>query len=69
VIAGSTDASGLPAEVVGALGGDANLRTVHALHGRFRVELADPARVDEGALVRITHGIARPQTDVCHILL
>ena len=69
VIVGSTDASGLPAEVVGALGGDANLRTVHALHGRFRVELADPARVDEGALVRITHGIARPQTDVCHILL
>lgn len=69
VIAGSTDASGLPAEVVGALGGDANLRTVHALHGRFRIELADPARVDEGALVRITHGIARPQTDVCHILL
>lgn len=69
VIAGSTDASGLPAEVVDALGGDANLRTVHALHGRFRVELADPARVDEGALLRITHGIARPQTDVCHILL
>lgn len=69
VIAGGTDASGLPAEIVAALGGDANVRTVHALHGRFRVELADPARVDEGALARITRGIARPQTGICHILL
>lgn len=69
VIAGGTDASGLPAEIVGALGGDANVRTVHALHGRFRVELADAGRIDEGALARITHGIVRPRPDICHILL
>lgn len=68
VVAGGTDASGLPAEVVGALGGDANVRSIHALHGRFRVELADAARVDEGALARLTHGIVRPRPDVCHIL-
>ena len=69
VIAGSADASGLPAEVVGALGGDANVRTVHALHGRFRVELADAGRVDESAIARMTRGIVRPQPDVCHILI
>ncbi|MGH6695579.1 N-acetylglucosamine-specific PTS transporter subunit IIBC [Sphingopyxis sp.] len=69
VVAGGTDASGIPAEVVGALGGDANVRTVHALHGRFRVELADAGRVDEGALARMTRGIVRPQPDICHILL
>jgi len=69
MIAGGTDASGLPAEIVGALGGDANVRTVHALHGRFRVELADAGRVDEGALARIAHGIVRPRPDICHILL
>lgn len=68
VIAGGTDASGIPAEIVGALGGDANVRTVHALHGRFRVELADAGRVDEGALARLTNGIVRPRPDVCHIL-
>ncbi len=69
VVAGGTDASGLPAEIVGALGGDANVRSVHALHGRFRVELADAGRVDEGALARMTRGIVRPQPDVCHILI
>jgi len=68
VIASGTDASGLPAEIVGALGGDANVRSVHALHGRFRVELADSGRVDEGALSKLTHGIVRPRPDVCHIL-
>lgn len=68
-VAGRSDASGLPAEVVGALGGDANVHTVHALHGRFRVQLADAARVDEGALARLTHGIVRPRPDVCHILI
>lgn len=66
---GGTGASGLPADVVGALGGDANVRTVHALHGRFRVQLADAGRVDETALARSTHGIVRPQPDICHILL
>ncbi len=69
IVAGRSGASALPAEVVGALGGDANVRTVHALHGRYRVELADAARIDEGAIARLTHGIVRPQPDICHILL
>ncbi|SEH11252.1 PTS system N-acetylglucosamine-specific IIB component, Glc family /PTS system N-acetylglucosamine-specific IIC component, Glc family [Sphingopyxis sp. YR583] len=68
-VTGSTDASGLPADIVGALGGDANVRTVHALHGRFRVELADATRVDESALVRATRGIVRPRPGICHILV
>jgi PTS system N-acetylglucosamine-specific IIC component len=66
---GSTGTSGLPADVVGALGGDANVRTVHALHGRFRVQIADAGRVDEAALARSTHGIVRPRPDICHVLL
>ena len=69
VVAGGADASGLPAEIVGALGGDANVRAVHALHGRFRVDLADAGRVDEDALARMTRGIVRPQPGICHILL
>ena len=52
-----------------ALGGAANVRTVHALHGRYRVELADAAKVDEGALARLTRGLVRPRPDVCHILI
>jgi len=68
VVAGS-DASGLPANVVSALGGETNVRTVHALHGRFRVAIADAGRVDEDALARMTRGIVRPQPGICHILL
>ncbi|MEQ8309422.1 MAG: N-acetylglucosamine-specific PTS transporter subunit IIBC [Sphingopyxis sp.] len=58
----------LPAAVLAALGGEANLRRVDALHGRFRVELADAAQLDEPALVAATRGIARPRPDICHIL-
>jgi PTS system N-acetylglucosamine-specific IIC component len=58
----------LPVAVLAALGGEANLRRVDALHGRFRVELADAAQVDEPALVAATRGIARPRPDICHIL-
>ena len=65
---GSEDAM-LPGDIAGALGGAANLRSVRALHGRYRVELADAAKVDEGALARLTRGLVRPQPDVCHILL
>ncbi|OHD10151.1 N-acetylglucosamine-specific PTS transporter subunit IIBC [Sphingopyxis sp. RIFCSPHIGHO2_12_FULL_65_19] len=59
----------LPGELLGALGGEGNVRGVHALHGRYRVELADPTRVDESALARLTRGIVRPQPGVCHILM
>src|SRR3546814_17062803 len=59
----------LPGDIAGALGGAANVRTVHALHGRYRVELADAAKVDEGALARLTRGLVRPRPDVCHILI
>lgn len=65
---GSGAGATLPDDLAGALGGAANVRSVHALHGRYRVELADPARVDEGALARLTHGLVRPRPDVCHIL-
>ncbi|WP_326914510.1 N-acetylglucosamine-specific PTS transporter subunit IIBC [Sphingopyxis chilensis] len=56
-------------DIAGALGGAVNVRTVHALHGRYRIELADAAQVDEGALARLTRGLVRPTPDVCHILI
>src|SRR3546814_12479673 len=59
----------LPDNLASALGGSANVRSVHALHGRYRVELADAAQVDEGALARLTRGLVRPQPNVCHILI
>ena len=58
----------LPDEIAAALGGSDNVRAVRALHGRYRVELADAARIDEGALAQLTRGIVRPQTGVWHIL-
>lgn len=67
-VRGSDDAGMLPDDIVGALGGAANIRSVHALHGRYRVGLADAAKVDEGTLAAITRGLARPQPDICHIL-
>ncbi len=62
------DASLLPGDVLAALGGEANVRSVHALRGRYRVRLADAARVDEGRLGHLARGLARPAPDVCHIL-
>ncbi|HEY0594788.1 N-acetylglucosamine-specific PTS transporter subunit IIBC [Sphingopyxis sp.] len=64
-----TDTATLPRDITGALGGETNVRAVRALHGRYRVELADASRVDDGALARLTRGIVRPQPDVCHILI
>ena len=66
---GSGEQAELPDVIVGALGGTDNVRTVRALHGRYRVELADAARIDEGALAQRTRGIVRPQPGVCHILI
>jgi len=59
----------LPDDVAAALGGNDNVRAVRALHGRYRVELTDAARIDEGTLAQLTRGIVRPQPGVCHILI
>ncbi|WP_033075393.1 N-acetylglucosamine-specific PTS transporter subunit IIBC [Sphingopyxis sp. MWB1] len=58
----------LPNALVAALGGAANIAGVRKLHGRFRVELVEASSLDEQALDRLTHGIARPRPDVLHIL-
>ena len=59
----------LPDAIADALGGTDNVRTVRALHGRYRVEFTDAARIDEGALTQLTRGIVRPQPGICHILI
>ena len=66
---GNAEQSQLPDGIAHALGGSANVRTVRALHGRYRVELADPARIDEGALAALARGIGWPQPNICHILI
>ncbi len=66
---GNADPSQLPDGIAHALGGSANVRTIRALHGRYRVELADPARIDEGALAALARGIGWPQPNICHILV
>ena len=66
---GRAEQAKLPDDIAHALGGNDNLRTVRALHGRYRVELTDAARIDEGALAQLTRGIVRPQPDICHILV
>ncbi len=58
----------LPAAIISALGGNANIRSIRDLHGRFRVELADASQIDEPALATLTRGVVRPRLDVCHIL-
>ncbi|HKX87593.1 MAG TPA: N-acetylglucosamine-specific PTS transporter subunit IIBC [Sphingopyxis sp.] len=66
--ADNADASILPGDIAGALGGVDNVRAVRALHGRFRIELADAARADDGALAGLRHGFVRTQPHVIHIL-
>lgn len=62
------DAS-LPADILYALGGGGNVRSVSALHGRFRVEIVDRDEIVEDRLAQLTRGIAYPQPGVCHILI
>lgn len=66
---GRAEQAKLPDDIAHALGGSDNVRSVRALHGRYRVELSDAARIDEGALAQRTRGIVRPQPDICHILI
>lgn len=58
----------LPPATLAALGGKDNVRSAEALHGRFRVEIVDPARIDEAALAHTAKGTAHPRPDVWHIL-
>ena len=58
----------LPAAILAALGGEANIRTLRALHGRFRVELVDAGRADEASLLAAANGAVSPQPGVYHIL-
>jgi len=52
-----------------ALGGAANIVSVSAHDRRLRVELADPAEVDSGALLALgLRGVARPSAKVLHLL-
>ncbi len=58
----------LPAAILAALGGEANIRALQALHGRFRVEVVDAARTDEASLLAAANGAVSPQPGVYHIL-
>lgn len=58
----------LPAAVLAALGGEANIRALRALHGRFRVEVIDAGRTDEAKLLATANGAVSPQPGVYHIL-
>lgn len=62
------DIAALPAAVLAALGGDENIRSLRALHGRFRVELADTGRADEAGLLAAANGVVSPQPGIYHIL-
>ncbi|MCG2842106.1 N-acetylglucosamine-specific PTS transporter subunit IIBC [Sandaracinobacter sp. RS1-74] len=74
--AGAAPAEEAPAGTVSAeplllaLGGRGNLVAHHAASSRLRVELADPAKVDEAALVAAgVRAIARPAPAVLHLIL
>lgn len=62
------EAPALPAAILAALGGEANIRALRALHGRFRVEVIDAARTDEASLLVAANGAVSPQPGVYHIL-
>lgn len=62
------EAGALPSAVLAALGGDANIRSIRKLHGRFRVEVGDTARVDEAGIAAAGHGAVSPRPGVYHIL-
>ncbi len=53
-----------------ALGGAANLASVQAAASRLRLEVRDPARIDEGALQRLgARGLVWPAPKVAHLIL
>ena len=53
-----------------ALGGAANLASVQAAASRLRLEVRDPARIDEAALQRLgARGLVWPAPKVAHLIL
>ena len=57
------------ARLLAALGGRANVRTVEALAGRLRVTVADPGRIDAGAVRQLgVRGVALLTMGVVHVL-
>ena len=58
----------LSAVILAALGGGANIRSLRALHGRFRVELVDAGQANEAGLIAAAQGVVSPQPGVYHIL-
>lgn len=67
-MAAEEDAAGLPSAILAALGGSANIRSLRALHGRFRIEIADAAQADGDALLAAANGVVSPQPGIYHIL-
>jgi PTS system N-acetylglucosamine-specific IIC component len=57
------------ARLLAALGGRGNVRKVEAVAGRLRVSVADPGRVDAGAIRKLgVRGLALPAPAVVHVL-
>ncbi len=65
----ATRGAPLPANILYALGGGGNVRSVTALHGRFRVEIVDRDEIVDDRLAQLTRGVAYPHPGVCHILI
>ena len=57
------------AEVLAALGGRANITGVHANSTRLVIAVRDPAAVDETALGRLAHAVARPTPASVHLIV
>jgi N-acetylglucosamine PTS system EIICBA or EIICB component len=58
----------LPAAILEALGGGDNIRSLRALHGRFRVEIAEAGLANEAGLIAAAHGVVSPRPGIYHIL-
>ncbi len=56
----------VPAAVLRAVGGRANVVEATCHHGRVRLRLADPSVVDEAAVG--IRALARPAPDIIHLL-
>jgi PTS system N-acetylglucosamine-specific IIC component len=57
------------AEVLAALGGRGNVTGMHANSTRLVISVRDPAAVDESALGRLAHAIARPAPASVHLIV
>jgi len=61
--------SSVLADVLAALGGRGNVTGLHANSTRLVIAVRDPAAVDELALGRLAHGIARPTPNSVHLIV